>query len=85
MKTWIDYCAPDLLEIIRAAKRPENRSINGSIDKPAVYRGKMRHVVGYSWSNKYSHHINGIVHDCVLGWGDTRSIAIDKARSKVIE
>ena len=58
------------------------RSIIYPIVNRRLYRGKLRFVVGYSWVHPYSHFVSGIVHDCILGYGDNFAEAVTMAFSK---
>lgn len=49
------------------------------------YRGKFRYVAGYGHSRIGAHYASGLVHDRILGWGETQEQAIEMMRKKLLE
>jgi hypothetical protein len=58
---------------------PQGRSLHSWFLRRAIYRGKGRFIVGYSWKRTYSHHLSGRVYDAVLGYGDDFDAALADA------
>lgn len=51
--------------------------------KNYVYRGKKQWVATYGHSRLNSHHANGLVYDVVIGWGETKGAALERAAVRV--
>jgi hypothetical protein len=47
------------------------------------YRKKNRHIVGYTWTRPYSHHMSGMTYDAVMGYGETWDDAIAMMKAKL--
>lgn len=62
---------------------PKTRRLFGPMTGRRTYRGKEQCVVGYSWVRPGSHHLKGLVYDCVLGWGETYDAAIAKMKERI--
>jgi hypothetical protein len=62
---------------------PPDRRFRGPLVSIRVYRGKRQYVVGYEWVRPYSNYYSGLVHDCVLGWGETFEAAVDRMKKKI--
>ncbi len=61
---------------------PSGRRLWAPLVEIQKYRGKRQYVVGYTWSKPYSHHMSGLVYDCVLGWGETFDAAVERMKKK---
>lgn len=71
-----------LLSKIREFAIPRDRTGIKPYYNVREYRGKWQWVVGYSWSRPYSHHMTGLVYDCVLAWGETFEAAMIRAKKR---
>ena len=69
--------------LVAEAVIPPSRTRIKPLYEQRTYRGKLRWVVGYSWSRAGAGSVSGTVYDAILGWGESFDLAFIHAQDRL--